>query len=79
MSLYKDNIFDNFNKKRKEFFFTYKKIKKLLSNQYIKEMLWNEEVNDERLRTFIKDLDLKHSKSIVENISATRIFNFYIE
>ncbi|WP_368030516.1 response regulator transcription factor [Arcobacter sp. s6] len=71
MSLYKDNILITLTKREKEFLYLLIKNRNtILSNQYIKEMLWNEEVNDERLRTFIKRLRLKTSKSIVENISA---------
>jgi two-component system, OmpR family, response regulator ArlR len=33
-------------------------------------MIWNEEVSDERLRTFIKRLRLKTSKNLIENISS---------
>ena len=71
MSLYKDNTWITLTKREKEFLFLLIKHKDtIVSNQYIKEMLWNEEVNDERLRTFIKRLRLKTSKSLVENISA---------
>lgn len=70
-SLYKDNRLIPLTKREKEFLYLLIKNKNtIVSNQYIKEMLWNEEVNDERLRTFIKRLRLKTSKSIVENISA---------
>ena len=65
------NLVFKSEKVRKEFLYLLIKNRNtILSNQYIKEMLWNEEVNDERLRTFIKRLRLKTSKSIVENISA---------
>ena len=71
MSLYKDNSLITLTKREKEFLFLLIKNKNtIVSNQYIKEVLWDEEVNDERLRTFIKRLRLKTSKSIVENISA---------
>ena len=71
MSLYKDNSLITLTKREKEFLFLLIKHKDtIVSNQYIKEMLWNEEVNDERLRTFIKRLRLKTSKSLIENISA---------
>ena len=71
MSLYKDNSLITLTKREKEFLFLLIKNKNtIVNNQYIKEVLWDEEVNDERLRTFIKRLRLKTSKSIVENISA---------
>ena len=71
MSLYKDNSLITLTKREKEFLFLLIKNKNtIVSNQDIKEILWDEEVNDERLRTFIKRLRLKTSKSIVENISA---------
>ena len=40
-----------------------------IENKGREENLWNEEVNDERLRTFIKRLRIKTSKDIIENIS----------
>jgi len=41
-----------------------------LSNETIKRSLWpNEDVSDERLRTFIKRLRQKSDKSLIENIS----------
>ncbi|RUM43656.1 MAG: DNA-binding response regulator [Hydrogenimonas sp.] len=41
-----------------------------LSNEAIKRSLWpNEDVSDERLRTFIKRLRQKSDKSLIENIS----------
>ena len=71
MSLYKDNSLITLTKREKEFLFLLIKNKNtIVNNQYIKEVLWDEEVNNERLRTFIKRLRLKTSKSIVENISA---------
>jgi DNA-binding response OmpR family regulator len=71
MSLYKDNILITLTKREKEFIYLLVKNKNtIVSNQDIKDMLWNEDVNDERLRTFIKRLRLKTSKSIVDNISA---------
>lgn len=71
MSLYKDNTLITLTKREKEFLYLLIKNKNaIVSNQQIKQILWNEEVNDERLRTFIKRLRLKTSKSIVENISS---------
>ena len=42
----------------------------LVKKEDIKTLLWNEEVSDERLRTFIKRLRLKTSKDLVENVSS---------
>ena len=71
MSLYKESILITLTKREKEFLYLLIKNKNsIVSSDTIKESLWDEEVNDERLRTFIKRLRLKTSKSIVENISA---------
>ncbi|WP_193220909.1 winged helix-turn-helix domain-containing protein, partial [Aliarcobacter butzleri] len=42
----------------------------LVKKEDIKTLLWNEDVSDERLRTFIKRLRLKTSKDLVENVSS---------
>jgi two-component system, OmpR family, response regulator ArlR len=71
MSLYKESILITLTKREKEFLHLLIKNKNsIVASDTIKEFLWNEDVNDERLRTFIKRLRLKTSKSIVENISA---------
>jgi two-component system, OmpR family, response regulator ArlR len=71
MSLYKESILVTLTKREKEFLYLLVKNKNsIVPSDTIKESLWDEEVNDERLRTFIKRLRLKTSKSIVENISA---------
>lgn len=70
MSLYKNTVLINLTKREKEFIHLLIKLKnKVVDSEYIKENLWNEEVNDERLRTFIKRLRIKTSKDIIENIS----------
>ena len=70
MSLYKNTVLINLTKREKEFFHLLIKVNnKVVDSEYIKENLWNEEVNDERLRTFIKRLRIKTSKDIIENIS----------
>ncbi len=43
---------------------------KILSKQKIKELLWDDEVSDERLRTFIKRFREKTSKNFLQNISS---------
>lgn len=70
MSLYKNTVLINLTKREKEFIHLLIKVNnKVVNSEYIKENLWNEEVNDERLRTFIKRLRIKTSKDIIENIS----------
>ena len=71
MSLYKESTLITLTKREKEFFYLLIKNKNsIVSSSIIKESLWNEEVNDERLRTFIKRLRLKTSKDLIENISS---------
>jgi two-component system, OmpR family, response regulator ArlR len=71
MSLYKKTILITLTKREKEFFHLLIKNKNsIVSSSVIKESLWSEEVNDERLRTFIKRLRLKTSKDLIENISS---------
>ena len=71
MSLYKNTVLINLTKREKEFIHLLIKVNnKVVDSEYIKENLWNEEVNDERLRTFIKRLRIKTSKDIIENISS---------
>lgn len=70
MSLYKNAVLINLTKREKEFIHLLIKVNnKVVDSEYIKENLWNKEVNDERLRTFIKRLRIKTSKDIIENIS----------
>lgn len=70
MSLYKKGILINLTKREKEFFYLLIKHKdEVVDAELIKELLWDEEVNDERLRTFIKRLRIKTSKDIIENVS----------
>jgi two-component system, OmpR family, response regulator ArlR len=71
MSLYKKMVLITLTKREKEFFHLLIKNKNsIVSSSVIKESLWSEEVNDERLRTFIKRLRLKTSKDLIENISS---------
>ena len=70
MSLYKNTVLINLTKREKEFIHLLIKVNnKVVDSEYIKENLWNEEVNDERLRTFIKRLRIKTSKDLIENVS----------
>jgi DNA-binding response OmpR family regulator len=69
--LYKESILVTLTKREKEFLHLLIKNKNsIVASSTIKETLWNEEVNDERLRTFIKRLRLKTSKDLIENISS---------
>lgn len=70
MNLYKNDELISLTKREKEFFYLLIKYKNnLVTTEQIKQTLWNEEVNDERVRTFIKRLRLKTSKKIIENVS----------
>jgi DNA-binding response OmpR family regulator len=69
-SLYKDGILLRLTKREKEFFYLLLKHQnRVVETSLIKETIWEEEVNDERLRTFIKRLRLKTSKDLIENAS----------
>jgi len=69
-SLYKDGILLKLTKREKEFFYLLLKYQnKVVETSLIKETIWEEDVNDERLRTFIKRLRLKTSKDLIENAS----------
>ena len=69
--LYKDEILINLTKREREFLnILIKNKNSLVKKEDIKTLLWNEDVSDERLRTFIKRLRLKTSKDLVENVSS---------
>ena len=69
-TLYKNSSLIILTKREKEFFHLLIKHKNsLVTTKQIKTTLWEEEVNDERLRTFIKRLRLKTSKDVIDNIS----------
>lgn len=69
--LYKDEILINLTKREREFLnILIKNKNSLVKKEDIKILLWNEDVSDERLRTFIKRLRLKTSKDLVENVSS---------
>ena len=70
LSLYKNNTLISLTKREKELFYLLIKHKnQLVTSQDLKENLWNSEVNDEALRTFIKRVRIKTSKDLIENIS----------
>ncbi|MFW0695601.1 response regulator transcription factor [Aliarcobacter butzleri] len=69
--LYKDEILINLTKREREFLnILIKNKNSLVKKEDIKTLLWNENVSDERLRTFIKRLRLKTSKDLIENVSS---------
>lgn len=69
-SLYKDGTLLSLTKREKEFFYLLlKNQNEVVEASVIKETIWEEEVNDERLRTFIKRLRLKTSRDLIENAS----------
>ena len=71
LSLYKNNISIELTKREKEFFYLMIKNKNnLVLSQTIKNKLWDEDVNDEVLRTFIKRVRIKTSKDLIENVSS---------
>jgi len=69
-SLYKNEKLLNLTKREKEFFYLLLKHQnEVVESEFIKKSLWDDEVSDERLRTFIKRLRLKTSKDLIENAS----------
>jgi two-component system, OmpR family, response regulator ArlR len=70
LSLYKNNTLISLTKREKELFYLLIKDKnQLVTSQDLKEKLWDSEVNDEVLRTFIKRVRIKTSKDLIENVS----------
>ena len=70
LSLYKNNSLISLTKREKELFYLLIKHKnQLVTTQDLKEKLWDSEVNDEALRTFIKRVRIKTSKDLIENVS----------
>ena len=71
LSLYKNNTLIELTKREKEFFLLMIKNKNnLVLTQTLKDKLWEKNISDEVLRTFIKRVRLKTSKELIENISA---------
>ena len=71
-SLYKNGIFIKLTKREREFFYLLtRNLNSAVKSDEIKQYLWmDEEVSDERLRTFIKRLRKKTSKDLIQNSSA---------
>ena len=68
-SLYKDSKFVSLTKNEMKFMLLLiENMDKLVDDIEIKLAVWDEEVTDERLRTFIRRLRSKTSKEFVENI-----------
>ena len=72
-SLYKDTRYVKLSKKENDFFEllmqNYEEDVRIVSDDVIKNSLWSdEEISDERLRTFIRRLRVKTSKNLVQNI-----------
>ncbi|WP_418185654.1 response regulator transcription factor [Aliarcobacter vitoriensis] len=71
LSLYKDDILVNITKREREFLYILIKNKNsLVRIEDIKKNLWEDEVSNERVRTFIKRLRVKTSKDLIENVSS---------
>ncbi len=74
-SLYKNGTLVSLTKREREFLFLLLKHQnEIVDSEVIKTTLWKDEVNDERLRTFIKRLRLKTSKDLIENTSGRGYF-----
>ena len=70
LTLYKNSSLVILTKREKEFFHLMIKNKNnLVLSQTLKDKLWEEDISDEVLRTFIKRVRLKTSKELIENIS----------
>ncbi len=69
-SLYKDSKFIPLTKKERLFMQLLLKNQEIANDVTIKETLWlNENVSDERVRTFIRRLRAKTSKTLIKNIT----------
>lgn len=68
-NLFEDDKIVSITKREKKFIsLLIKNRKDIVSPQMIKNSLWDEEVSDERLRTFIKRFRAKTSKELIKNI-----------
>jgi len=77
-SLYKNNRFISLSKKENKFMellLQDSKEKNIIDTKIIKNNLWeDEEVSDERVRTFIRRLRAKTSKNLIQNIKGEGYF-----
>jgi len=79
ITLYKNNKFVPLTKNELNFLLLLIENKdEVVDEQTIKQNLWQEEVSDDRLRTFIKRFRIKTSKNLVKNIKA-RGYNLNIK
>ncbi|MCK5293692.1 MAG: response regulator transcription factor [Arcobacteraceae bacterium] len=69
-NLYKDNKYIAITKRESKCLqLLLKNIQKTINDKFLKTTLWeNEDVSDERLRTFIKRFRIKTSKNLIQNI-----------
>ena len=68
--LYKNDKLINLTKREKEFIYLLLRHQnEVVLSTYIKETLWDDEVSDERLRTFVKRFRIKTAKDLIENAS----------
>ncbi|QKF81999.1 response regulator transcription factor [Halarcobacter ebronensis] len=69
-NLFENDKLVNITKREKQFLtLLLQNEKEILAPQKIKDELWNEDVSDERLRTFIKRFRIKTSRELVRNIT----------
>ncbi|WP_228711947.1 response regulator transcription factor [Halarcobacter ebronensis] len=69
-NLFENDKLVNITKREKQFLtLLLQNEKEILPPQKIKDELWNEDVSDERLRTFIKRFRIKTSRELVRNIT----------
>lgn len=70
-NLFEDDVLVNITKREKSFInLLIKNRNNITSTEELKKVLWeNEEVSDERVRTFIKRLRKKTSKELIQNIA----------
>lgn len=70
LTLYEDGKTVTITKREREFIYMLiENANKVIQKSEIKQMLWQEDVSDERLRTFIKRIRLKTSKELIQNAS----------
>ncbi len=71
-ALYKKNRYITLTKKEKDFLAllidNFRQGMLIVSDEKIKELLWKEQVSDERLRTFVRRFREKTSKELIKNV-----------
>lgn len=73
LSLYKNGSLVSLTKRERDFLALLIENRNTpIKQEFIKEYLWDEdEISDERVRTFIKRLRVKTSKELIENVSSS--------